>query len=257
MKIDTSRFNYGVLNALTAQVDDLETMRIAVGNRRRLLVLPRDVADVDGINRGLGLSEDDVLVLGPINTVADGVGELEDRAIKGLVKYMRHSPWHDWLSDPASKGVGAKQLARLLGAIGDPYWHSANNRPRLVSELWSYCGYAVVGGYAPRRRRGQQSNWSEEARKRAWLIAGSCVKSGGHYREVYDQAKLRYADAVHTGECVRCGPAGKPAQPDSPISDGHRHARALRAVSKEVLKDLWRESRRHHGVTDEQEADAA
>lgn len=30
----------------------------------------------------------------------------------------------------------------------------------------------------------------------------------------------------------------------SPLSDGHKHARALRAVAKAVLRDLWREARR-------------
>lgn len=251
MKIDTDGFDYAVLNALTAQVDDLEGLRIAVGNRRRILVLPRDQADADGLHRGLGLTDDDTLVLGPINAVNDGIGALEDQAVKGIEKYMRKSPWRGWLDSPESKGVGAKQLARLLGATGDPYWHAAEDRPRLVSELWSYCGYAVVDGRAPARRKGVQANWSDDARKRAWLIAGSCVKSGGHYREVYDAAKLHYADAVHGSECVRCGPSGKPALPGSAISDGHRHARALRAIAKELLKDLWIESRRQHGAADE------
>lgn len=249
MKIDIDGFDYSVLNALTAQIDDLENLRIAVGNRRRILVTPRDQADADGLHRGLGLTEDDVLVLGPITAVAEGVEALEVQAIKAVEKYMKMSPWRPWLDSPASKGVGSKQLARLLGAIGDPYWHTAEDRPRRVSELWAYSGYAVIGGRAPVRRKGVQGNWSDDARKRAWLIAGSCVKSGGRYRDVYDAAKARYADAVHDGECVRCGPAKKPAQPGSPISDGHRHARALRAIAKELLRDLWIESRRQHGVT--------
>lgn len=258
MKI-TTVFHYGVLNALTAQIDDLEIMRIGLDNRRRILVRPTDEPDSDGICRGLGLTEEAVDILGPIDAVADGTRALEEQAIKAVERYMRASPWGPWLKSDASKGVGAKQLARLLGAIGDPYWHTVQDRPRLVSELWAYCGLHVVDGEAPKRRKGQKANWSEDARKRSWLIAGSCVKSpGGRYRAVYDETKAKYADAVHDRECVRCGPSGKPALIGSPISDGHRHARALRAIAKTVLKDLWIESRRQHGVSDDaDERDAA
>jgi hypothetical protein len=87
---------------------------------------------------------------------------------------------------------------------------------------------------------------------RAYLVAVSIVKAGGPYREVYDVARAKYLDAVHAAPCKRCGPAGKPAQPGSPISAGHQHARALRIVAKEVLKDLWREAKRlHENVQDD------
>lgn len=246
-------FTYSILNALTGQVDDLEELRIALDNRYRIMVTPRDELDKDGVARGFGIPVDNVELLGPIKAVKDGTAALETVAVRAIEKYMRDGPWRTWLDSKRTKGVGAKQLARLLGAIGDPYWHGAEDRPRMVSELWSYCGYAVVDGVAPRRKRGEKSNWSEDARKRAWLIATSCVKSGGYYREVYDRAKLKYANAVHTHECIRCGPSGKPAQIGSPISDGHRHARALRAVAKKVLQDLWRESRRMHGILDNED----
>jgi hypothetical protein len=56
---------------------------------------------------------------------------------------------------------------------------------------------------------------------------------------VYYEAREKYTNSVHPAVCVRCGPEKKPAQPGSPLSDGHKHARALRIVSKEILKDLW------------------
>lgn len=247
------KFEYTHLNAFAAQVDDLENLRIALANRHRVMVTPLDVVDEDGTRRGLGLRADDpqdALLLAPISAAIDGVTALEAAAIKHVQKYMRASPWGPWLADERRKGVGEKQLARLLGATGDPCWHSVLDRPRLVSELWSYTGYAVIDGKAPTRRKGVQANWSDDARKRAWLIASSCVKSGGYYRSVYDATKEHHADAVHAALCVRCGPSGKPAQPGSPISDGHRHARALRAISKELLRDMWIEARKHRGLTD-------
>lgn len=44
----------------------------------------------------------------------------------------------------------------------------------------------------------------------------------------------------------RCLTSGKPAQPGSPLSKAHIHARGLRAISKAVLKDLWVEAKRLH-----------
>lgn len=248
----TDPFRYGVLNALTQQVADLEMLRMSLSSRKRLLIQPADIADADGLCRGLGLPLDDPLIVGPIDTILSGVAELEKDAIKTVERYMRDSAWGPWLAQ--AHGVGAKQLARLLGATNDPCWHARGNRYRLVSELWAYCGLHVVpdeqtgAGVAPRRRRGQQSNWSEEARKRTWLIATSIVKAGGPYRAVYDNAKSRYAGRVHDAECVRCGPSGKPARPGDPLSKAHIHARALRATGKRVLVDLHYEACRHRGV---------
>jgi hypothetical protein len=83
---------------------------------------------------------------------------------------------------------------------------------------------------------------------RLYLISVSIVKAGGPYREIYDGGRTKYADAVHQVECKRCGPAGLPAQPGSALSDGHKHARALRLVSKTILRDLWREAKRLHDL---------
>lgn len=43
------------------------------------------------------------------------------------------------------------------------------------------------------------------------------------YRAVYDAAKLKYTDIG--------------------LKDGHRHNRAMRAVMKEIVKDIWIHSR--------------
>lgn len=260
-------------------LDDTEGLWVANSNRLRILTTPHDQADSDGEYRGFGLTEADADVarLGAMVATLD---QLTKDATKHLEKVMRRHPLHPWVK--AQKGLGDKQVARLLAAIGDPYWNTLHDRPRTVSELWAYCGLHVLpasqnthgshshlagrvqageggdprqhevdtqcgpAGVAPRRQRGQKSNWSETARKRAWLIANSVVKCGGPYREVYDATKDKYADAVHTSTCVRCGPKGKPAHPGSPLSKAHIHARGLRAISKAVLKDLWIEAKRLH-----------
>jgi hypothetical protein len=216
------------------------------------------------------------------------LADAEHKATLNLQRVMRKHPLGPWLA--VQKGIGEKQGARLLATIGDPYIRPEitredgtvePSRPRMVSELWAYCGYHVVpadhrpydtqspvvggelngsspghsglgtqmtaAGVAPKRQRGQHANWSAAAKMRAFLVAESCIKqSGTPHRAVYDATRVKYADAKHDYECIRCGPKGKPAQPGSPLSDGHKHARALRAVAKEILRDLWREARRIH-----------
>lgn len=158
------------------------------------------------------------------------------------------------------------------------------SRPRMVSELWAFAGLHVIrtpvagqrqsgthatvaddgnggdpghvgtgdhtesAGVAPRRTRGQRSNWSTDAKTRVYLIAESCIKQAeSPYRPVYDDGRQRYAGAVHAVPCARCGPSGTPAKPGSSLSAGHQHARAMRLVMKEILRDLWIEARRIHG----------
>lgn len=275
------------LLALAADVlDDLEKVRIA--NENRLRQLTRSQADADGEVRGFGLDprHPDVARLAAL---VDMLGEAEHKAELNLKRLMRQHPLGPWVK--TTVGIGEKQAARLLAAIGDPYIRPLierpddgtvePSRPRTVSELWAYCGYHVVPadhlaadaqgssvggeqagshpdhatygtqtcsvGVAPSRRRGQHANWSTTAKMRAYLIAESCVKAtASPFRTVYNDTRQKYAGALHRMPCVRCGPKGNPAPTGSPLSPGHQHARALRAVAKEVLKDLWREARRLH-----------
>lgn len=237
-----------LLNLLASQVDDLEMVRIAADNRYRQLTSTKP--DKDGMVRALGMPEDHKEVI-KARALADGLIEIEKSAIRQLERHMRYSMWGPWLK--TVPGVGEKTLARLLASVGDPYWNSLYQRPRLVSELWAYCGYDVVrvgpeAGVARARRKGQKVTWSTEARKRAFIIADTCVKQkpDTRYRKVYDETRVHYSEAVHQVDCVRCGPSGKPALAGSPLSDMHKHKRAVRAIAKEVLRDLWIEAKRLH-----------
>lgn len=221
-------------------LSDIEKSRIAAENRLRQLT--RSEADKDEEIRGFGLTEDHPSVA-RIADLVEGLRDLEADAIKHLEKAMKAHPLGPWIQ--AQKGIGLKQGARLLGSIGDPYWNDLHDRPRIVSELWAYCGYSVVDSHAQRRTKGEKSNWNAEARMRVRLVSESCIKQRtGSYRRIYDEGRALYDEAKHPVECPQCGPKGKPALPGSLLSLGHQHARALRLVSKEILKDLWIESRR-------------
>ncbi|MGX6508250.1 hypothetical protein [Rhodococcus sp. SJ-2] len=266
-----------ILGLLAEVVDDLESVRIANSNRVRILT--RDEADSDGEERGFGLTADHPEVAKLLATV-DVMSSGEKDAIKNLENAMKKHALGKFVK--ATPGLGLKQTARLLAAIGDPYWNDLYDRPRTVGELWAYCGFHVIKtsgsghvrhdpqnpvaaagssstptsrcpseiqlphdvGVAPKRTRGQKSNWSETARKRTWVIASAIPKfKTSPYEPVYRTAREKYADTVHPTVCVRCGPAGKPAPIGSPRSAGHQNAMAIRLVAKEILKDLWIQSR--------------
>lgn len=148
--------------ALAADVlDDLERVRIANANRLRILTTSE--ADSDGETRGFGLDEShpDVARLAAI---VDMLGKVEKDATSNLQRQMRRHPLHPWAK--SIRGVGDKQVARLLAAIGDPYIRPEIERedgtvvssgPRTVSALWAYCGLHVLpasgqakhGGHTP------------------------------------------------------------------------------------------------------------
>lgn len=225
---------------------DLEQQRMASENRLRALTTTEP--DSDGIMRGFGLdlTHPDVARLAAIT---EALRRLEHQAELGLCRSLRRGTIHPWVK--AQIGLGEKQVGRLLAAIGDPYWHLSEDRPRTVSELWAYSGlhvlhtpqtsdpgqhrldtHSLCAGVAAKRRKGVQSNWSTEAKTRAYLCATSCIKQArSPYRSVYEHRR------EHTAT----------SHPD--WTPGHSHNDALRIVSKAILRDLWREARRLHEET--------
>lgn len=233
------------LSMLAAQLDDIEGLRKAQNNRRRILTTTEP--DEDGRMRGFGLTDMHPTVV-VIDTLGEQLDALEHDTILALNRTMRAHPLAGWQKQ--AKGVGEKQLARLLAAIGDPYLRpmpDGTSRPRTVSALWAYSGLHTLpaGAIEPatpiplpprpginvaaRRQKGVKSNWSTDAKTRAYLIATSCIKQvDSEYRGVYD-ARREHTALTH---------------PD--WTPGHSHADALRIVSKRVLRDLWRAARDYH-----------
>ena len=107
-------------------LDDIERTRIA--NENRLRAVTED---------GFGGSPQ----AASIQALIAGLQVLEHDAELTLRRTLRRHPLGSWVQ--GTVGVGEKQGARLLAAIGDPYWHSLYDRPRLVSELWAFAGYHV------------------------------------------------------------------------------------------------------------------
>lgn len=126
-------------------LDDLERVRIA--NENRLRQLTRTETDADGQDRGFGLDEShpDVARLA---AMVETLAKVEHDATLNLQRKLRKHPLGAWVK--AQKGVGEKQGARLLAAIGDPYVNAAKGTPRTVSALWAYSGLHVLPvGHCP------------------------------------------------------------------------------------------------------------
>lgn len=219
-------------------LDDLERTRIMNGNR------------IGSLERRFGSS------VPHLEVIEHELEKIENEAKLELVRQWRKHPLAKWAKN--INGVGEKSIARLIAHIsepavaitgefhslpdGDREWVATGSRPRLVSELWSYCG---LGDPARKRRKGMTQEeamamGNPAAKKQCWLIGEAFVKSTkGPYRPVYDAARAKYADRVHATACVRCGPSGKPAAPGSPWSLKHQHEAAKRYAVKTFLKDLW------------------
>lgn len=206
---------------------DVESLRIAQDNRARALLGETGMENPPKEYQSIRAHLD--------NT--------EKELVKELQKAMKRHPLGDFVED--IPGVGFKQAARFLASIGDPCWNDAEGRMRRgPAELWKYLGLAP----GQRKKRGERAAWNHEGKMRSYLIAEQCVKTVGDerrrrspYRDVYEDARKHYENAVHQAPCVRCGPSGKPAEVGSPLNDGHKHARALRKVQKAFIKDLFNE----------------
>lgn len=234
------------LYVLAESVDDLENVRKASENRLRQLT--RSTADSDGETRGHGLPEDSQTVQ-RLRLTLDLLGQAEVQAVRNLERQMAAHPLGPWVK--AQNGLGLKTIARLLSAVGDPYWNTLHDRPRTVSELWAYCGLAVHDGKAQRRAKGQKANWSDAAKMRAWNCVQPIIKNArSPYRAVYDAARAASAGSVYDERYAGRILNGKPIVVGQPISDGHLHARAIRVVMKAILRDLWVESKKIHDAAE-------
>ncbi len=208
-------------------------MPMMVASRRSLLFNAEFLDDVERVriateNRVRAISEDGPAPATYIDQV-DAFKRIEHEATLELQRAMRVHPLGAWVK--RSKGVGEKQAARLLAAIGDPYIRPAMydeegnvsepERPRRgPAELWALCGF-VPG---QKRTAGVKSNWNPTAKMRAFLIAESCVKClDSPYRATYDAARASWADRD--------------------VKDGHKHNHALRLTAKAILRDLYIEAR--------------
>lgn len=103
-----------------------------------------------------------------------------------------------------------------------------------VSQLWAFCGMHTVDGHAPRRKRGEQVNWSPAMRTLCYKIGEQFVRQGDIYRQYYDVYKARKTQENESR--------------DEPRSKGHIHNMSKRYAVKRFLADFWEQWRRMEGL---------
>lgn len=262
---------------LASVLDDLESARIAAANRLRAFTatlgvdpdLPEVVAmrllveEAQAVEDRVAAGLAKAMKAHPLGALVERTKGLGLRQAARLLSLIGNPAWHAVHQRPRRLGELRAYCGLHVVQAGD-----AGGQSTTGTQITD------APGIAPRRRRGVRSNWSESARKRVWLIAAqglklrckactaasrasaeadgagwtppppdcSCEAEGYVLRRAYDDARAKYAGAVHGAPCERCGPAGSPAPAGSPLSAAHQHGRALRLVGKTVLRMLWEEA---------------
>lgn len=256
---DASRLEDSIIGHLAASVDEFEQTRIAHQNRLRSVRGDDGRGPLDMSRNVTGLPLEADLV-----ELCLDLMKLERHAVKKLERAMAAHCLGPWIKQ--QRGLGFKQVGRLLASIGDPYLRTDTGTPRTVSQLWRWTGFHVVdrvaggdagqwtsesqicnAGVAPRRTRGVSASWNHTAHARAYLVANACVRQlKTPCARGNDDSWAEHVEGCACGQWRRIYDAGRYKYADAEISDLHKHNRALRLVSKELLKQLWIESRRLH-----------
>ena len=134
------------------------------------------------------------------------------------------------------KGINCKTLAVIAAECGDLSAYEKG-----IAGIWKRAGLAVVDGERQRKMPGEaalEHGYSPERRAVFWTIGDALLKAqgkdetAGPYRRLYDERKAyEFARLQHKG---------------------HAHNRALRYMTKRLLRELWREWKKvSHGRIDE------
>jgi Transposase IS116/IS110/IS902 family len=252
---------YDTIRTLGRLLDDLEHVRVQNDNR------------IEALERARGSALPHLLA------IQKGLRHVEHQAELELKRAWRTHPLAPW--QKAIPGAGEKLVARLVAETKDPA-----DRPN-PAKLLAYCGMGDPRRTGPIPAGATQAELFKRgnpaAKKRIYLVAQqfkkgtcaahqaarkqrkaaaeegwdgwfpppegcTCAADGYVYRAIYDEARTRYAGAVHDKPCTLCVPRNKPPAPvGSPLSPGHQDLRALRIVAREFLIAMWREARRLRG----------
>lgn len=222
---------------------DLQRLRIACGHRA-----------TDG-NKNEELEETEKEFLG---ATGRGLRDLEINAFKEVKRLLKGIPiWEQWIK--LQKGVGPGIGGILVSSIDI-------TRSSTPSQLWSFCGLAVIVGadgvgHAPRPVKGQKLNYNSWLRSKLVKVAADCfIKANSPWRKVYDDCKHR-RNSQRVPVCMACEGSGvsrytktKSATREThPCdncegrggnckwgrSDAHRDQDARRIMMKMFLLQLW------------------
>lgn len=141
------------------------------------------------------------------------------------------------------RGIGPVLSANLIKEFGDC------SRYNNVAKLWAHTGNDVVGGVAPKKRKGEDLHFSPRLRTMTWKISDCLMKSNkGIYRGIYDTEKEKQFNRKYKPKEL-LDQYGKPyVLEDTQMSKMHAHNRALRKMRKLFLSHYWSCSRECAGL---------
>lgn len=158
------------------------------------------------------------------------------------------------------RGIGPRLAGLLVAIIGDI------ERFATISKLWAYAGLHTKDGRAVKRAKGEKANWSGELKMTCWKIAGSFLKAGGPYKELYDSYKQYLVtreldngnviwktsadsskvEIAHCPKSLAHDPPKPPTKPEWTL--GRIHNMAMRRTAKLFLSHLWSAWREIEGL---------
>lgn len=159
------------------------------------------------------------MILMPYQTALAALEEQKAVVEKALKKAAKAHPlWQSWGADV--RGLGPMSFAGLIGEAGDPI-----EEYRTISGLWKRFGLAVIAGGRQRKVASEGAlahGYSPQRRAFAFVVGESVLRKsqeGDHFRTLYAEKKS--------------------VELEKGLSPAHAHNRALRHLSKTVLKDAW------------------
>jgi|SRR5579883_2389247 len=149
------------------------------------------------------------------------LGSMEQAYNERMAVYLEQLPISDWLL--RQRGISTTLAGQLIA----PICIYKTERP---SQLWSFAGYSVVDGHAPRRVPGKKVNYNPELKRTCHNIAESFMRSGSAYTNYYYLAKEKFRKA------------------HADWTDMHVHLAARGKMIKYFLLDFWLAWRKIEGL---------
>ena len=166
---------------------------------------------------------------------------LEKEIIKGMEQELEKYKIWKWLE--GIRGISAATAAGLIAYIKDIKEFDS------ISNLWSYFGFGVIEGKAPKMKSGETGGYNVKARALvAGIIADNFIKSKSPYKKIYDEEKTKQL-AIGYKEGELFAKYGKPYKKgDTKLKLLHAHNRAKRKMVKIFLSHLWLKWRELEGL---------
>jgi len=191
--------------------------RIKQEARNSGLVSPEDIKGDEEYSRMLSAAREISKTIGGDEEHHGEIIRL-DKEVANLAKNIRECQIFQRLANIKDGWIWPASVVAFSGGI---------ERFPDVAAWWHYCGEHVVDGKAPKRAEGKAITWNKNLRTANWQGVDSILKNSNNpWKQRYDRIKEKEL-ARHSERCKCKTPRG------------HCHARAMRIVRKEILKQFW------------------